>query len=556
MSRRRTKVVVAAGALVVVAAAVAIAAIVVAPRLATPSAALVAPRFVDETAGSGLEHTSDGPQTAYIAGGVAVFDCDGDRRPDVYLGGAERPASLYRNASDPGRALRFERVADPATDLVGVSGAYPLDIDADGTADLVVLRAGQTKLLRGLGGCRFERANEAWGVAPRAGFATAFSATWEGEASRPTMAFGYYLELDATGDPAFPCDSGNELFRPDAAGAYGPAIPLAPGHCPLSMLFSDWDGSGRRDLRISNDRQYYDTETGREQLWRMDPGVAPRLYTEDDGWVLLQIWGMGIASHDLTGDALPEVYLTSQGPNMLQSLLAGPSQPTFRDLAVKRGVVGTRPVVGDDPLPSTAWHPQFEDVNNDGFMDLFVSKGNVGQQPDYASRDPSNLYLGQPDGTFVERAEAAGIVSFDRSRGAALADLNADGLLDLVVNGYGAPARVWRNVGAGSPDAPLPMGHWLAVRLAQPGGNRDAIGARLAVRVGQAAIERELVVGGGHIGGQLGWLHLGLGPAGEAQVRVTWPDGEVGPWIRVSADRFVDLERGVTEAVPWSPGGG
>ena len=67
-------------------------------------------------------------------------------------------------------------------------------------------------------------------------------------------------------------------------------------------------------------------------------------------------------------------------------------------------------------LPSTAWHPEFEDVNNDGFVDLFVSKGNVEAQPDYATRDPSNLLIGQPDGTFVEGAEAAGIVDFDRAR--------------------------------------------------------------------------------------------------------------------------------------------
>ena len=91
----------------------------------------------------------------------------------------------------------------------------------------------------------------------------------------------------------------------------------------------------------------------------------------------MQIWGMGIASRDVTGDGLPDVYLTSQGDNKLQTLLAGPATPTYRDIALRRGVVAAQPVNGGDPLPSTAWHPEFEDVNNDGFMDLFVSKGNV-----------------------------------------------------------------------------------------------------------------------------------------------------------------------------------
>ena len=101
-------------------------------------------------------------------------------------------------------------------------------------------------------------------------------------------------------------------------------------------------------------------------------------------------------------------------------------------------------------MPSTAWHAQFEDVNNDGLIDLFIAKGNVTDQPDYARRDPSNLLLGQPDGTFREAADAAGILTFDRGRGAALVDLSLDGLLDIVEVNYGAPVRIWRNVGTGT----------------------------------------------------------------------------------------------------------
>ncbi len=182
---------------------------------------------------------------------------------------------------------------------------------------------------------------------------------------------------------------------------------------------------------MSNDRHYY--REGEEQLWRIAPGEAPREYTEADGWRPLQVWGMGIASQDLTDDGFPEVFLTSQGDNKLQTLEDGPAQPTYRDIALERGVTAQRPFVGGDVLPSTAWHPEFEDVNNDGFVDLFVSKGNVDAQSGNATRDPSNLLIGQSDGTFVEGAEAAGIVGFDRARGAALVDLNLDGMLDLVV---------------------------------------------------------------------------------------------------------------------------
>ncbi|HYN70017.1 MAG TPA: VCBS repeat-containing protein, partial [Candidatus Eisenbacteria bacterium] len=306
------------------------------------------------------------------------------------------------------------------------------------------------------------------------------------------------------------------------------------------------------DLRVSNDRHYYDLVNGEGQLWRMEVGQAPRPYTDADGWVKVQIEGMGIASQDLTGDGFPEVYLTSQGPNRLQTLTAGPDQPTYRDIGVARGVRAIRPFVGGDSRPSTAWHPEFEDVNNDGFVDLFVSKGNVAEQTDFAIEDPSNLLLGQPDGIFEEAADAAGILNFERGRGAALADFNLDGLLDLVEVNYGTPVRLWRNAGAGDAAGPVAMGNWLALRLSQPGPNTDAIGSWLEVRIGDQTTVHEVTIGGGHAGGQLGWIHLGLGPASRAQVRVQWPNGEWGPAMEIGANQFAVLARGASAPTPWA----
>jgi len=519
----------------------------------TPTSALGPPHYVDETATSGIDHVYEGGTTFDVGGGVAVFDCNDDRKPDIYLAGGGNPAALYRNDSPLGGALRFAPVHDPATDLTNVNGAYPVDLDGDGVVDLAVLRVGENVLLRGLGDCRFERANEAWSFDGGDAWTTAFSATWEGSAALPTLALGNYLAVDASGEPVYECMD-NELVRPDPAGTgYARSMTLTPGFCTLSMLFSDWDRSGRRDLRVSNDRHYYDQDHGQEQLWRIVPGEDPRLYTDADGWVLVQIEGMGIATYDLTGDGYPEVYLTSQATSRLQTLTSGPAQPTYRDIGRKRGVEVTRPFTGGDPLPSTAWHPEFQDVNNDGFVDLFVSKGNIDQQPDYAAKDPSNLLLGQPDGTFTEGADAAGIVNFARGRGAALADFNLDGLLDLVEVNLTAPTRLWRNVGSGDAATAGPMGNWLAIRVGQPGANRDAIGGWLEVKVGDATLLRELTAGGGHIGGQLGPVHVGLGPSERAQVRVQWPDGEVGPWMGVAANQFVDIERGASEPRRWEP---
>ena len=377
---------------------------------ATPTSALAPPHFVEETATAGIDQTYAGAAPFEVGGGVAVFDCSGDGKPEIYVAGGSGAAALFRNDSPIGGALRFTRLPDPATDLTGVTGAYPIDIDGDGQADLVVLRSGETILLRGLGGCRFERANERWSFDIGTGFWTAFSATWEGSAGLPTLALGRYLRLDASGAATQDC-ADNTLLRPAAAAtAFGPPMALDPGYCALSMLFSDWDGSGRRDLRVSNDRNYYDPVNGEEQLWRVAPGQPPRLYTDADGWVRVQLAGMGIASYDLTGDGYPDVFLTSQGDNRLQTLTSGPAQPTYRDRGAKLGVNAAQPFTGGDVLPSTAWHPEFQDVNNDGFVDLFISKGNVDAQPGFAVKDPSNLLLGQPDGTFKESADVAGIL--------------------------------------------------------------------------------------------------------------------------------------------------
>ena len=531
-----------------VAAGVALlAAAVVAMGRGDAAAARPAPRFVEESEAAGVIHAYDGEFRFFTGGGVAVLDCDDDGRPDLYLAGGAEPASLFRNESPVGGALRFTQLPSSDTDLADVTGAYPIDIDADGATDLVVLRAGENVVLRGTGDCGFERANETWGIDGGDAWTTAFSATWEDDDHLPTLAFGNYLAMTEGSEATSDCED-NELLRADGSG-YGDPVPLSPGWCTLSLLFSDWDGTGRRDLRVSNDRHYY--RDGEEQLWRIESGAAPRLWTADEGWRTVRVFGMGIASRDLTGDGRPEVYLTSQGDNKLQSLAGDAGRPEYEDIALERGATAHRPYVGDVTMPSTAWHPEFDDVNNDGFVDLFVSKGNVEAMTDYAARDPSNLLLGQPDGTFVEGAEDAGIASFDPSRGAALTDLNLDGLLDLVVVHRRENVGVWRNTGG-------PGAHegaaWLALQLRQDGANRDAVGATVEVRAGEGTWRTELTIGGGHASGELGWTHVGIGVEERAEVRVTWPDGEIGPWQRMDANGFGIIARGEEEIRRWSPG--
>ncbi len=514
-----------------------------------PAAAsdLVIPSFTDETKSSGIASAYQGEWEYMVGGGAAAFDCNADGFDDLLLAGGSAPATFYVNTSRQGGPLTFE----PRTsglELKQVTGAYPLDIDSDGVMDLVLLRIGQNLVMRGLGGCRFEEANAAWGFDGGDAWSAAFAATWERGKTWPTLAVGNYIDIAQEMEPWGSCTD-NWLHRPATSGkGFAPPLPLTPSYCPLSMMFTDWSRSGTPDLRVSNDREYY--EGGQEQMWRMKPDAAPMLYTEADGWKYLRIWGMGIASTDLDGDGYLEYFLTSMADNKLQTLSAPPkdgvARPDYKDIAYPKGVTAHRPFMGTDLKPSTAWHAQFEDMNNDGFADLFIAKGNVAKMPDFAQKDPNNLLLQGADGKFVEAADKAGVASTAISRGAALADFNLDGRVDLVVVNRWESAQVWRNTTA---DA----GHFIALKLSQPDTNRDAVNAWIEVTAGGRTQRREITVGGGHASGQAGWIHMGLGTATEATLRVRWPDGTESADLAVAADRFVIVERGATAVREWRP---
>jgi enediyne biosynthesis protein E4 len=516
----------------------------------------VVPHFVDDTDTAGVQSRFDGDWEYTVGGGVAALDCDGSGLPSLFLAGGANRSKFYRNRSARGGALRFVEERS-WLELTSTLGAYPIDLDGDGVLDLVVLRVGETLLMRGLGGCRFERANERWGFQGGNQWTTAFAAAWLGDQQRPTLAFGTYVGRARQDFPWGNCTD-NQLVRPAAgeAPAFAPPQPLRPGHCALGMLFSDWNRSGAPALRVANDREYY--KGGDEQLWHIEANAEPRLFSVAEGWKRLQIWGMGIASADLDGSGYPAYFLTSMADNKLQVLAGDARQPAYRDVAFARGVTAHRPFAGGDVHPSTAWHAQFADVNNDGWQDLFVVKGNVGNMPDFAMLDPSNLLLGGPDGHFVEVAAEAGLLNYQRGRGGLLVDLNGDGLLDAIIVNRWDRARVWRNVGAGTAASPKPLGHWVQVRLRQDGGNRDAVGAWLEVDSAGRVQRREQFVGGGHASGTIGFLHVGLGDATGARVRALWPGAKPGdaaltsPWFDVAADTFyvLDREAGIK---PWQP---
>lgn len=529
-----------------------------APAFAVGPFAADVPDMLEQAETAGLEQVYDGPWEYFVGGGAASFDCNGDRMPDLLIAGGENAAKLFVNKSKAGGPLAFAQADLDLSDrdMTKVLGAYPVNIDNDAHMDVVLLRLGANIILKGQGACRFEKANELFAFDGGKEWTTGFSAIWEPEQTFPTLAFGNYVDRSMPGSPWGTCHD-NVLARPLSPDGetpdYSQARALSPGYCSLSLLFTDWNNSGEPALRITNDRQYY--RGGQEQLWQVSPGQAPREYTTRDGWRQVTIWGMGIAEADLNGDGMPEYALTSMGDTKLQSLdsEAEEGQPVYRDIAFELGATAHRPYIGDDIKPSTGWHSQFADVNNDAVIDLFIAKGNVEAMTDFAKNDPDNLLLGRRDGTFSEQGDSAGIALPTKGRGAVVEDFNADGMLDLLVVNRGQNVSLFRNLGAKTGWGHRPTGNWIKIELQGEGANPSAIGAKIQVKTGNLTQTRTVEIGGGHASGQTGFVHVGLGVAERAAIRIKWPNGDWSQGIRAFANNHVVIRQGATTPIYWFP---
>ena len=498
---------------------------------------VITPRFEERALAAGIDQKYTGPFEYFVGGGAASLDCDGDGLHDVFIAGGTSAAKLYRNNSTPAGPIQFSQQLLPVRSalLEQVVGAYPLDFNNDRLADLVLLRHGENVLLRNKGDCQFEIAQgfdggDAW--------TTSFAAIWEANQPYPTLAFGNYIDQSLEGAPFRTCHD-NRLVRADDRGRFNSSVNLSPGYCALSILFTDWNNNGRFDLRVSNDRQYH--VDGEEQLWQIrGTDTRPRLFTRDDGWKELVIWGMGIAEGDINSDGFPEYALTSMADTKLQQIMLADIGPIYEDIAFALNATAHRPYVGDNSRASTGWHSQFADINNDTRTDLYIAKGNVERMPDFAQFDPDNLLLGTADGPFIERGFEAGIAMETRGRGAVIEDFNNDGALDLLVVNREEPVTLFQAEG--------PAGGFLRVQLDQPDFNRFGVGAKVkvvALEEGKEPIEmlQTLRIGGGHASGQLGPLHFGLGSASHAVIYVTWPDGSVSNGEFVRANHSITISR-------------
>lgn len=491
--------------------------------------------------------TPEKHQIETMAGGVAVLDYDGDGWMDVFFtNGAPQPSlrksgpewwnRLYRNQRDGA----FEDVTERAG-LQGEGfsiGAAAGDYDNDGHTDLLVTGVGRNTLYRNRGDGTFIDATakagihaEPWSVG--AGFFDfdndgnldlfiANYVTWdpakEPFCGDPNGAYRTYCH------PKFYTGLPNTLYRNRGDGAFvdvsresGIAAHVGKG---MGVAFADYDGDGRLDVLVANDTVpnflFHNDGKGRFTEVGLTAGVA----FNDDGRALSS---MGVDFRDIDGDGRPDLFLTA---------LANETFPFYRSAGkglFADATYATR--IGSATMLYSGWGNGIYDFDNDGRMDLFAANGDVNDNTEAFSSGKSRqscLLLRQNrEGRF----EALAVTPPAMHRGAAFADFDNDGAIDIALPRIGERASILRNrMGPGA--------NWIGLRLVGRKSSRDGIGARVNVDGRWNHATRSV----GYASSSDPRVHFGLGPAKSANVEVHWPSGQVQRLGSVRAGRYITVE--------------
>jgi hypothetical protein len=526
--------------------------------LLLPGAALAADgplRFVDVTAASGVRFSHDNgafgqlwlPET--IGPGVVLFDADGDGKTDLLFvngrgfpgrpGRPEEatPPALYLNQG----GLRF-RDATREAGLDGGSyclGGAAADVDNDGDADLYLACLGQDRLLRNDGG-HFTDVSRQAGVPQDSGFggfgagALFFDADRDGDLDIYTTRYVTWSpesEIFCSGDggktksyctallykgasPRFLRNKGDGTFEERTREA-GLGQPEAKA---LGAVVLDIEGDGWPDLAVACDTfpnlLYRNRGDGTFEEVAVTAGVAYSLTGQVRG-------GMGIDAADYDRTGRPSLVVTNFLREMT-GLYQNKGDLFFLDVAPRQDL-------GRSTLLTTGWGTFFFDYDLDGWLDLLVANGPLDPKVDRAQRQMLFRNLG--DGRLADvTGEAGGDLAAEMvARGAAFADLDDDGDLDVVVAANGGPAKVFENRGGGH-------GNWLRLSLRGTKSNRDGLGAQVTVTAGGAAQTWLVRAGGSYLSQPQVDPTFGLGAAKVAEkVVVRWPSGAVQTLTAVAA---------------------
>lgn len=494
-------------------------------------------------------------QVETLPGGLGVIDFDGDGWPDIFCtNGASLPAMTKTGSEYWNRLYRNNRdgTFSDVTAKAGLQGdGYNMgvavgDYNNDGHEDIFVVGVHANYLYRNNGDGTFtDVTQEARLKGPGSLDRPAWSvgACWidYDNDGRLDLFISNYCDWEPGTDPV--CggiqDQARAYCHPDRYRAqsmqlyhnngdgtfaeitHRQGLPDLVGK-GMGLAMADFADDGRPGIFVANDNArnllLRSRGKGFEEIG-IDAGVA---YNGDGR----NISGMGADFGDIDGDGRPDIVMTGL-KNETWEVFLNDGGGAFEDGSMRTGMLSLS-------RRWSGWGCGLVDLDNDGWLDLFVAGGGLDIQDAQANRIFRNI-----GGSFVDVTDLVGS-GFSRPalhRGVIFADFDRDGRLDAAVSALNAPIELWWNR---SPRE-NPRRHWLQLRLTGRSSNRSAIGANVRCRAGGHLQVRTVSNSVGYASSSDLTIHFGLGAATQASVEIRWPSGRVQSLGEVTADQRLDL---------------
>jgi hypothetical protein len=537
------------------------------PAAASPAA--VPAKFVDVTAQDGVKfehqtlHTSRKYLLETMGSGVALFDCDGDGRLDLYLiNGAPftdptPPGTIPQKTGPEYWNRMYHQKADgtfeDVTEKSGLKGAgYDMgvavaDYDNDGHEDVFVTGYGGNRLYHNNGDCTFTDVTEKAGVGG-SGWST--SAAWVDLDNDGLLDLVVARYVTWDWNDVY-CGERREGYRAICHPDVFPPISMlvyhndGNGHFTeeshklgldkpakaLGVAIGDYDRDGRIDLFIANDSMP-------EFLFHQKPdgtfeeiGLETEVAVNSEGQTYA---GMGVDFADYDNDGWPDIVVTDLA-NQRYALYQNAHDGTFNYVSLSSGL-------GAISQRHSGWSLRFMDYDNDGWKDLLIAQGHDMDNIETISpmlryREP--MMLLRNDGKkFEDISGISGDIFKDAwvSRGMAIGDIDNDGKIDAVVTTSGGPAHILMN-------RTVTANHWITLHLTGHKSNRDGIGAVVKLTTKSGSQWVTATTSSGYLSASDPRVHFGMGASAVAEsIEIRWPSGIVQTLSNVRGDRQIQVD--------------